>query len=107
MGLLYGRRALKHRKRRFPARADIYRGITKGQGLEAVLARVGHMHQRMARAHGDLSADVKDGQTWAEDWDDPEGVTRLAWDMAVRAIGPGGLSSRCIMGETGELSRGR
>ena len=71
-----------HRAPHFEVTGDlshyIYRGIVKGQGLEVVLARVGHMHQRMARAHGDLSADVKDGQTWAEDWDNAEGLTRLA-----------------------------
>ena len=77
----------------------IYRGISQGQGLEKVLGRIGHMHQRLARQHGDLSADVPDPAT---DWEDPNGATRLAWDMAKRAL-RGGLSSRCIMGETGPI----
>jgi hypothetical protein len=78
----------------------IYRGITKGAGLDAVLSRVGHMHQRMARAHGDLSADVVDP---AAEWADLEGPLRLAWDMARRAL-KGGLSSRAVMGETGPMN---
>ena len=45
--------------------------------------QVGHMHQRMARAYGDLSADVPDP---VKDWEQADGATRLAWDMAKRAI---------------------
>lgn len=78
----------------------IFRGIQKGKNLETILSRVGHMHQRMARAFGDLSADVPDP---AKDWEDADGPTRLAWDMAVRAL-QGGLSSRAIMGETGAMN---
>ena len=78
----------------------IHRGITAGTGLEMVLSRVGHMHQRMAQTHGDLSADVSDPVV---DWQDPNGATRQAWDMAKRAL-RGGLSSRCIMGETGPMN---
>ena len=46
----------------FEVNADIshyvYRGIKKGSALAKILGRVGHTHQRMAREHGDLSADV-------------------------------------------------
>ena len=78
----------------------IYRGITKGTGLAKVLGRVGHMHQRMARLHGDLSSDVPEPIT---DWEDANGATRQAWEMAKRAL-RGGLTSRCIMGETGPMN---
>ena len=78
----------------------IYRGITKGSGLERVLGRVGHMHQRMARLYGDLSSDIPDP---AADWEDVNGATRQAWEMAKRAL-KGGLTSRCIMGETGPMN---
>ena len=36
----------------------IYRGIWQGAALEEILSRVGHLHQRMAREHGDMSADI-------------------------------------------------
>ena len=94
----------------------IFRGISKGSGLERVLGRVGHMHQRMARAFGDLSSDVPDP---VADWEGSCGdaqalggvefsATRLAWEMAARAFQARkptgyGLSSRAIMGETGEM----
>ena len=50
----------------------IFRGIQKGAALEQILRRVGHMHQRMARAYGDLSSDVTDPAT---DWEQEECVT--------------------------------
>jgi sugar phosphate isomerase/epimerase len=78
----------------------IYRGIAKGAGLGRILGAVGHMHQRMARAHGDLSADVPEP---AAAWADPASPPRLAWAMAGRAL-RGGLSSRAIMGETGPIN---
>jgi sugar phosphate isomerase/epimerase len=78
----------------------IFRGIQKGAALEEILSRVGHMHQRMGRAYGDLSSDVADP---AQDWKQADGATRLAWDMSKRALvnGADGLSSRAVMGETG------
>lgn len=36
-----------------------YRNITQGQSLPRIVARVNHLHCRMARPHGDLSADVQ------------------------------------------------
>ena len=46
----------------FEVNADIshynYRGITKGEHLARINARVSHTHQRMARTHGDLSSDL-------------------------------------------------
>jgi len=98
----------------------IFRGISKGQGIERVLARVVHMHQRMCRAFGDLSADVPSpGEDWEGQGGDAQALggaefaaTRLAWEMAARALRRGegspllrgGLSSRAIMGETGEMN---
>ena len=49
----------------------LYRSITKGPAVEAVLMRLGHTHQRMAREHGDLSVDVVDPRA---DWE-TKGVT--------------------------------
>jgi sugar phosphate isomerase/epimerase len=85
----------------------IYRGIWKGPELEAVLARVGHLHERMARQYGDLSSDHSKG-SWEADWADPDGASRSAWRMTELALTlnkglGGGLSSRCVMGETGEM----
>lgn len=93
----------------FEVNADIshyvYRGISRGQHLERICARVGHSHQRMARTHGDLSADLGitisehgtgDG---ADDWQ-RQGVTWLAM-QAMKPCFEGGLSSRVIIGESG------
>ena len=58
----------------------------------------GHTHQRMAREHGDLSADVVDPEKdWAE-----KGVTYQAFE-AMKPAFAGGLSSRCIVGESGPM----
>ena len=38
-----------------------YRSITAGQALPRIMERVNHFHGRMARPHGDLSADIPDG----------------------------------------------
>ena len=56
------------------------------------------MHQRMARQFGDLSANVSDPAT---DWQ-AGGLTKQAYDYAVPAL-KGGLSSRIIMGESGNV----
>ena len=108
----------------FEVNADIshyvYRGIKKGNALAKILARVGarqnfssqarelpedrpwcdagHTHQRMAREHGDLSADVEDPE---KDWTD-KGVTYQAFE-AMKPAFAGGLSSRCIVGESGPM----
>ena len=86
----------------FEVNADIshynYCGIEKGPLLARVMARVGHTHQRMCRTYGDLSADVPDP---AQDWDD-EGLTRQAMKSMGDAL-KGGLSSRCVVGESGPL----
>lgn len=76
----------------------LYRGINQGAGLKRVLSKIGHMHQRMARQHGDLSADVPDP---AKDWEE-KGVTFQAFEYAKPAL-VGGLSSRVIMGESGPI----
>lgn len=52
----------------------------------------------MAREHGDLSADVEDPEKdWAE-----KGVTYQAFE-AMKPAFAGGLSSRCIVGESGPM----
>ena len=86
----------------FEVNADIshynYCGITKGPFLERILGRVGHTHQRMARQYGDLSADVPDP---SQDWDE-KGLTFQAYASMEKAL-KGGLSSRCIVGESGPI----
>ena len=86
----------------FEVNADIshynYRGISKGDHLHRILARVGHTHQRMARVHGDLSSGVLGGDVDA-DWS-AKGVTWQAFESMKPAM-VGGLSSRCIVGESG------
>jgi hypothetical protein len=58
----------------------------------------GHTHQRMAREHGDLSADVEDPEKdWAE-----KGLTYQAFE-AMKPAFVGGLSSRCVVGESGPM----
>ena len=52
----------------------------------------------MAREHGDLSADVEDPE---KDWAD-KGVTYQAF-QAMKPAFVGGLSSRCIVGESGPM----
>ena len=76
----------------------LYRGINQGEGLRRVLSLVGHTHQRMARQHGDLSADVDDPLA---DWE-AKGVTYQAFEYSKPALA-GGLSSRVIMGESGPI----
>ena len=76
----------------------IYRGITKGDALEKILKRVNHMHQRMARFHGDFSSEVVNP---AEDWEN-KGCTYTAFKLSSNAL-KGGLSSRTISGETGPI----
>lgn len=76
----------------------LYRGIVHGQAVDVALARVGHMHQRMARQHGDLSINVTNP---AQDWQEG-GPTYQAWQLAKRALSQG-LSSRTICGEAGPI----
>lgn len=86
----------------FELNADLshyfYRGITQGALLDRIWPRVGHMHARLARQHGDLSADVEDP---AADWE-AKGVTFQAFEYYKPAL-EGGLSSRVIMGESGPM----
>ena len=86
----------------FEVNADIshyvYRGIKKGSALAKILGRVGHTHQRMAREHGDLSADVADPE---KDWA-AKGLTWQAFE-AMKPAFEGGLSSRCVVGESGPM----
>eukprot|EP01051_Picozoa_sp_SAG22_P003286 SAG22_NODE_158_length_16966_cov_26.252446_5_plen_456_part_00 len=87
----------------FEVNADIshynYRGIKSGPALAKVLARVGHTHQRMAREHGDLSADVPGDP--GQDWDE-KGLTWQAMESMKPAL-KGGLSSRVVVGESGPM----
>ena len=52
----------------------------------------------MAREHGDLSADVENPE---KDWTE-KGVTYQAFE-AMKPAFAGGLSSRCIVGESGPM----
>ena len=74
----------------------IYRDNSKGGDVAAIMARVGHTHQRLARPLGDLSAEPEDLQRDFE----AGGATFLAWQMFRRAA-INGLSSRTVGGETG------
>jgi sugar phosphate isomerase/epimerase len=81
----------------------IYKGIERGRALEGVLSRVNHMHVRMARQHGDLSAELRGGSP-AVDWERSDGVTRRYYEYALPSLQKaGGLSSRVIAGETGPM----
>ena len=62
------------------------------------MARVGHMHGRLARPYGDLSADAP---VPSKDWK-AGGPTKLLFDYSKPALA-GGLSSRVIMGESGPM----
>ena len=79
----------------------VYRAITKGKALPKILGKVHHMHQRMARVHGDLSSAVEDPRA---DWE-AGGATAAAWDMSAQALrlNGKGLSSRVICGEAGPM----
>lgn len=74
----------------------LYRGWTRGVDVDAVLDTVNHLHVRMARVHGDLSAETPDprGDFVAG------GPTRAQWDMILKT---GPLSSRTICGEAGPI----
>ena len=61
------------------------------------------MHQRMCRQHGDLSANVLNGDP-AADWD-AKGVTWQAFEYAKPALARG-LSSRCVQQQQNMLSIG-
>ncbi|MDA1142300.1 MAG: TIM barrel protein [Planctomycetota bacterium] len=76
----------------------LYRGITKGKHLEAILKHMGHTHVRMCRTHGDLSADVPCPQA---DWES-RGVTWQGFQIMKAGL-KGGLSSRTIVGESGPM----
>merc|ERR1712232_931758 len=67
----------------------LYRSWTKGADVEAVLKTVNHMHVRIARVHGDLSAEILDPHADFASG----GATRAQWDMVLRT---GLLSSRTI-----------
>lgn len=74
------------------------RGFVRGTHVENVLDHMGHTHVRMARQLGDLSAVVEDP---AADWQQ-EGVTWQMFRFMMRGF-KGGLSSRTIAGETGQM----
>lgn len=74
------------------------RGFLKGKHVQRILKHVGHTHVRMARVYGDLSAAVDDPKT---DWAN-KGVTWQAFQFMKPAL-DGGISSRCIVGETGPM----
>merc|ERR1712050_7155 len=82
----------------------IYRGFLKGAAVDAILERVNHMHIRMARIHGDLSAEVLD----VEEDLKQGGPTSAALKMVERVAALqkskwAGLSSRTLCGETGAI----
>eukprot|EP01052_Picozoa_sp_SAG31_P041571 SAG31_NODE_6339_length_2057_cov_3.064351_1_plen_506_part_00 len=86
-----------------------YRNIVDGAAYHRIMERAGHTHQRMARTFGDLSSEVirgngEDGGHAGTldphtDWEQ-NGLTYQAWDLMQLAL-RGGLSSRCIVGESG------
>ncbi len=63
-----------------------------------ILSKMGHTHQRLARAHGDLSADCKKPK---KDWKE-RGLTWQAFHFSKAGL-EGGLSSRVICGESGPM----
>lgn len=87
----------------------VYRNIVRGTFYDRIMQRAGHTHQRMARAFGDLSSDVLQhvrahaNETSdidpKEDWEQG-GLTYQAW-VQMQAALRNGLSSRCIVGESG------
>ena len=66
--------------------------------VAAILERVNHLHVRMARKHGDLSANVKKPK---KDWK-KRGLTWQAFEFTKPGLS-GGLSSRVICGESGPM----
>eukprot|EP00947_MAST-08B_sp_MAST-8B-sp1_P003372 g3372.t1 len=78
------------------------RGITQSAHLPKILGAMGHTHQRMCRVFGDISAnvDTADGGV-AADWA-AHGLTWQAFDFTKPGL-KGGLSSRCIVGESGPI----
>merc|ERR1711924_373142 len=74
----------------------LYRNFTQGPDVQAVLEKVNHLHVRIARIHGDLSAETLDPHS---DFN-AGGPTRAQWDMILTA---GPLSSRTVCGESGPL----
>jgi len=74
----------------------LHRGWTKGSAVESILRAVNHLHVRMCRVHGDLSAET------AAPFEDfaKGGPTREQWDMILR-VGP--LTSRTVCGEAGPM----
>eukprot|EP00937_MAST-01D_sp_MAST-1D-sp2_P005466 g5466.t1 len=92
---------------RFEVNLDVshlsFRGIVNPDctHLRRIEERVGHTHQRMSRAFGDLSVDVADPEAdWAR-----RGFTYQAFANSRRAL-RGGLSSRCVGGESGPIQAG-
>ena len=76
----------------------LYRNITRGEYVDTVFKHIGHTHVRMARVHGDISAEVEDPKA---DWQQG-GVTWEAFKFMKPAL-ESGLSSRSIVGETGPM----
>jgi len=75
-----------------------FRNIIRGSDLARIRSRMGHTHQRMARAFGDLSVEVKELH---KDWRNA-GVTWQAFQISLPGL-KGGLSSRVIGGESGPM----
>ena len=76
----------------------VHSGVTNGESVDNIFERVNHMHQRMARMHGDTDVFVDDP---IRDWNE-KGVTYIAFDMSARVLkNSNGLSSRTISGSSG------
>ena len=78
----------------------VHSGVTSGESVDNIFERVNHMHQSMARMHGDMDVFVDDP---ISDWNE-KGVTYIAFDMSARVLKNGsGLSSRTISGSSGPI----
>lgn len=74
------------------------RGFLKGKHVQRCVNLVNHSHCRIARPYGDLSAPVPDPKA---DWES-KGMTWALFQLMKPALAHG-LSSRCILGETGPM----
>ncbi len=76
----------------------LFRGFLRGKYIDNIRKHTGHTHIRLARLYGDLSAAVDDlPRDWAN-----RGLTWQIFQYMLPAL-QHGLSSRCILGETGPM----
>ena len=77
----------------------LYRGMRPdAPDIKQILSSMGHTHQRLAKVHGDLSANVKNPK---KDWK-RRGLTWNAFCFSKAGL-DGGLSSRVVAGESGPM----